>query len=350
MTGTTQAQPSVSFAEALKELESTAGLSGATARRVFDAILSGAWTPTQIAGLLIGLRLRPDDSDVLAAAVNAMRATMVPVAHPFERVVDTCGTGGDGQGTLNISTTAAIVVAAGGHVVAKHGNRAVSSRSGSADVLEALGIPLDLTAEQSAEVLREVGISFLLAALYHPAMRYAMPVRRELGVRTIFNCLGPMANPASATHQLVGAFSNTIRPLLAQTLAKVGAQCVWVVCGLDGLDEISPFVPTAVTEWRNGHLREFEVTPEDFGLSRSPAGAIAGGDAAHNAKQLEDLLANVPHPAKTAVLLNAAATFVIADDLTFVDATAKATQLVESGAAKQKLNEWRSAAQRKKSS
>jgi anthranilate phosphoribosyltransferase len=344
------ATSAVTFADALKELEGATGLSGATARKVFDAILSGAWTPTQIAGVLVGLRMRPDDSEVLAAAVKAMRATMIPVAHSFERVVDTCGTGGDGQGTLNISTTAAIIVAAGGHVVAKHGNRAVSSRSGSADVLEALGIPLDLSAEQSATVLREVGISFLLASSHHPAMRYAMPVRRELGVRTIFNCLGPMANPASATHQLVGAFSNTIRPLLAQTLAKVGTKCAWVVCGKDGLDEISPFVPTAVTEWRDGQLREFEVSPEDFGLPRSPAGAIAGGDATQNAVQLEDLLANVPHPAKNAVLLNTAATFVVAEGLPFKEAVEKALLLLESGLAKRKLEEWRAFAQRMKES
>ena len=277
MTAPHAAASNITFGEVLKELESPAGLSGALARRVFDAVLTGAWTPVQIAGLLVGLRLRPDNPDVYAAAVQAMRATMVPVEHSFDCVVDTCGTGGDGQGTLNISTTAAIVVASAGHVVAKHGNRAVSSRSGSADVLEALGIPLDLDPVKATNVLREVGISFLLASTHHPAMRYAMPARRELGVRTLFNCLGPMANPALATHQLIGAYSSSIRPMLAETLAKVGTRAVWVVCGHDGLDEVSPFAATSVTELRNGKIREFEVTPEDFGLPRSQAGAIAGG-------------------------------------------------------------------------
>jgi anthranilate phosphoribosyltransferase len=336
------------FAETWKELESSSGLSAATARRAFDAVLSGAWTPAQIAGLLVGLRLVPENADVLVAAVQSMRAAMVPVEHAFPHVVDTCGTGGDGLATLNISTAAAIVVAAAGHPVAKHGNRAVSSRSGSADVLAALGVPMDLDAARSSAVLREVGISFLLAPTHHPAMRFAMPVRRELGIRTIFNCLGPMANPASATHQLVGAFSNEIRPLIAKTLAKVGAQRAWVVCGKDGLDEVSPFVATSVTEVSRGQLREFEVTPADFGLEPSVAGAIAGGEGSENAKQLEAILSNVPHPATDAVLLNAAAALVVAEEIAPKVATAKARQLIQSGAAKQKLDDWRIAAQRQR--
>lgn len=338
----------ISFAKVLSEIESPAGLSGPTARLAFDAVLSGNWSEAQIAGLLIGLRLRPENSDVLAAAVEAMRATMVRVEHSFAQVLDTCGTGGDGQGTLNISTTAAIVVAAAGHVVAKHGNRAVSSRSGSADVLAALGIPLDLDVHQSAEILREVGISFLLAPNHHPAMRFAMPVRRTLGVRTVFNCLGPMANPARATHQLVGAYSDEIRPLLAETLAKTGSVRVWVVCGADGLDEVSPFGPTHVTESNRGVLREFEVVPEDFGLKRSPAGAIAGGNAEENALQLEAIIANQPHSARDAVILNAAAALVIAEDLAPTSAAQKAEQLIAGGAALNKLNEWRRVAQSKK--
>jgi anthranilate phosphoribosyltransferase len=343
-----QATNTISFAEVLKELESSSGLSALTARRAFDAVLSGNFTPAQIGGLLIGLRMRPDNPDVFAAAVKAMRDTMVRVDHTFDKVVDTCGTGGDGHGSLNISTAAAIIVAAGGHAVAKHGNRAVSSKSGSADVLEALGIPIDLDAAQSAALLREVGIAFLLAPTHHPAMRFATPVRRELGVRTIFNCLGPMANPAGATHQLIGAFSNEIRPLLAQTLARLDAKRIWVVCGHDGLDEVSPFVPTQVTELSQGKLREFEIAPEDFGLARSEAGAIAGGNSEENAKHLEAILSNVPHPATSAVLLNAAATFVVTDELDPKSATARARQLLESGAARKKLDDWRAAAQRKK--
>jgi len=339
----------IAFAEVLKELEGPAGLSGETARRAFDAVLSGSWTQSQIAGLLVGLRMRPDDPTVLAAAVQSMRKAMVRVPHDFPLVVDTCGTGGDGHGTLNLSTASAIIVAAAGHIVAKHGNRAVSSRAGSADVLAALGIPLDLTPLQSTAVLKDVGISFLLAPTHHPAMRFAMPVRRELGVRTIFNCLGPMANPAMATHQLVGAFSQEIRPLLAKTLGLVGTARVWVVCGLDGLDEISPFVPTRVTEVCQGVTREFEVCPEDFGLSPSPAGAIAGGDAEQNAKQLADILRGVTHPATDAVLLNAAAALVVAEDIPFKDAKEKAHAVLLNGLASRKLEDWQRAAQRQKS-
>jgi anthranilate phosphoribosyltransferase len=346
--GVTTATTPATFAEAWRELESPAGLTAVTARRAFDAVLSGAWTPAQIAGLLVGLRLVPENADVFAAAVQSMRAAMVRLEHGYDHVVDTCGTGGDGLATLNISTAAAIVVAAAGHPVAKHGNRAVSSRSGSADVLAALGIPMDLDATQSGAVLREVGISFLLAPTHHPAMRFAMPVRRELGIRTIFNCLGPMANPASATHQLVGAFSNDVRPLIAATLAKVGTVRAWVVCGKDGLDEVSPFVSTSVTEVFRGRIREFEVTPADFGLTPSPAGAIAGGEGSENATQLEAILSNVPHPATDAVLLNAAAALVVAEDIDPKLATTKARQLIQSGAARQKLEDWRTVAQRQK--
>lgn len=338
----------LTFAEVLRELESPKGLSGPTAKRAFDAVLSGTFSPVQIAGLLIGLRMRPDHPDVLAAAVASMREAMVPVTHGFDKVVDTCGTGGDGQGTLNLSTASAIVVAAAGHIVAKHGNRAVSSRSGSADVLAAMGIPLDLTPQQSAQVLSDVGITFMMAPTHHPAMKHAVPVRRELAVRTIFNCLGPMANPARATHQLVGAFSQDIRPLLAQTLERSGSVAAWVVCGADGLDEVSPFGPTKVTELRQGVLREFEVTPEDFGLTRSPAGAINGGDAVENAKQLMDLLGAVPHPATDAVVLNAAAALVVAEGLAPKAAAEKAKSLLNSGAALKKLTDWRAGAARNK--
>ncbi|HEV8550601.1 MAG TPA: anthranilate phosphoribosyltransferase [Polyangiaceae bacterium] len=187
------------FARVLEELMTPAGLSAATVRRVFDAIFAGAWTSAQIGGLLTALRLHGDRAETIAAAASAMRAVMLRVPHEFERLLDTCGTGGDGSGTLNLSTGAAIIAAAAGVPVAKHGNRAASSRSGSADVLEALGVPLDVPAAEQASVLKEANIAFLFATAHHPSMKHAMPVRRELGIRTLFNVLGPLSNPAGAT-------------------------------------------------------------------------------------------------------------------------------------------------------
>lgn len=333
----------ISFSAVLKEAESEHGLSGSTARRAFDAVLSGGWTATQIAGLLVALRPRGDTVEVIGAAAESMRAAMVRVHHTFDRVLDTCGTGGDGQGTINLSTAAAVVVAAAGVVVAKHGNRAVSSRAGSADVLEQLGIVLALEPESTSEILKDVGIAFMLAPTYHPAMRHAMPARRELGVRTIFNCLGPLANPAGATHQLLGAYSKEIRPILAHTLWQLGTKRAWVVNSRDGLDEVSPFGPTFVSEVTGTGVVEYEVAPEDFGIAPSPPGAIAGGDGADNARALKAILQNQAHPATDAVVLNAAAALVVAEGLAPKQATDRVRQLIASGAADQKLTQWAAA-------
>jgi anthranilate phosphoribosyltransferase len=330
----------LTFATVIKAIESESGLSAALARRAFDAVLAGDWTATQIAGLLVALRPGGETPDVITAAASSMRAAMVQVEHGFSRVLDTCGTGGDGQGTINLSTAAAIVVAASGVVVAKHGNRAVSSRSGSADVLEHLGIVLNLTPEAVADVMRNVGITFMLAPIYHPAMRHAMPVRRELGVRTIFNCLGPLANPANATHQLVGAFSSEVRPVLAQTLKQLGSTRAWVVNSRDGLDEVSPFGPTLVSEVTQTGVVEFEVFPDDFGITPSAPGAISGGDGAENARALRSILQNERHPATDAVVLNAAAALVVAEELKPRAAADKARDLIANGAAYRKLTEW----------
>jgi anthranilate phosphoribosyltransferase len=335
----------LSFADALKAIESPGGLSGSLAREAFDAVLAGAWTPVQISAFLIALRLRGETAETICAAAQSMRAAMIPVKHDFTRVLDTCGTGGDGQGTLNLSTAAAIVVAAAGIVVAKHGNRAVSSRAGSADVLERLGVVLTLDPASTASVLKNVGISFMLAPSHHPAMRHAMPVRSELGVRTIFNCLGPLANPAGATHQLLGAFSDNIRPVLAQTLKALGTTRAWVVFGRDGLDEVSPFGPTSVSEVSATGLTELEVVPEDFGIARSPAGAIRGGSPEENGRALHAILGNEPHRATDAIVLNAAAALVVSEGLTPKQATDKARQVLASGAAARKLQEWVSATQ-----
>lgn len=333
------------FAEAFNELEQGALAAGAI-ERVFGAILSGAWTPTQIAGLMVALRLRGESAQTIAEAATALRAAMLPVLHRHPRVLDTCGTGGDGQATVNISTGAAIIAAAHAAeaarplVVAKHGNRAVSSRSGSADVLEALGIAPSPTPALAARSLDEVGIAFLMAPNHHPAMRFAAPVRRELGIRTLFNCLGPLANPAGATHQLLGAYSFHLLQILAETLLSLGTTRAWVVRSEDGLDELSPFGPTRVVELSAGKLRAFDISPGDFGLAVSPAGAIAGGDAAQNAEVLRLVLSGAPHPARDAFVLNAAGALVVAEELSPPAAAQRAAQLIDSGAARAALERW----------
>jgi anthranilate phosphoribosyltransferase len=333
------------FNEVFSEMTGPGGLSPCTVRRVFDAIFAGAWTPAMVSGFLIGLRLTGNEtSTVIAAAASAMRAVMVPVAHTYPVLLDTCGTGGDGAGTLNLSTGAALVAAAAGVPVAKHGNRAATSRAGSADVLEAMGIPLDVPGARQNEVLNEAKIAFLFAQAHHPAMRHVMPVRRELGVRTLFNCLGPLANPAGATHQLLGAFDDSIRPILAGALLELGTIRSWVVRSEDGLDEMSPFAPTRISEVADGKVREFSLAPEDFGLARSPAGAIAGADPAHNARVLEGILRGEEHPARDAIVLNAAAALVVAQGLEPKAATARASAVLASGAASEALDRLRSAA------
>lgn len=334
----------IPFPEAFAELERPAGATAETVRRVFDAILRGEWTPVQVAGFAIALRLRGETPEQIAAAAEALRATMVAVDHDFPLVLDTCGTGGDGQGTLNLSTGAALIAAACGVVVAKHGNRAVSSRAGSADVLEALGIPLELGASDAGVLLGEVGITFLMAPAHHPAMRHGGVARRELGVRTIFNCLGPLANPARASHQLLGAYDDALRPILARTLARLGSERAWVVRGADGLDEVSPHGVTRVSRLQGGVIDELEIHPEDFGLAPSPRGATQGGSADDNARALGAILAGEAHPARDALLLNAAAALVVALDLPPRDARARAQEALDSGAAAHTLERWRRAA------
>ncbi|MEB2313804.1 MAG: anthranilate phosphoribosyltransferase [Polyangiaceae bacterium] len=336
------------FADVYAELSSPSGISPATVRRVFDAILAGAWTPVQVAGFAVALRGAGETAPVIAAAVESMRAAMVPVEHGLARVLDTCGTGGDGLGTLNLSTGAAIIAASAGVPVAKHGNRAVSSRSGSADVLEALGVAVDTPAGAAAEVLRETNIAFLMAPMHHPAMRHGGVARRELGIRTVFNVLGPLANPARATHQLLGAYEDALRPVLAESLAALGVTRAWVVRGADGLDEISPFGATRVTELAGGRLTEHVIAPEDFGVPKSALGAVAGGDAAYNARALERVLSGERAPATDAFVLNAAAALVVADGLAPRAAADRARDALASGAARRTLEQWRRAVARRR--
>jgi anthranilate phosphoribosyltransferase len=255
------------------------------------------------------------------------------VAHSLPLVVDTCGTGGDGAHTLNLSTGAALVVAALGVPVAKHGNRSVSSRCGSADVLEAMGVALQVPATSQTAVLDECGIAFLMAPAHHPALKHAARVRKELGVRTLFNGLGPLANPAGATHQVLGVYDDSYRQTAAQVLRELGSTRAWVVHSEDGMDELSPSAPTRITELRNGLLSEMSLAPEDFGLERLPRQAYDGGDAPHNAKALLQILSGATHPATDAVVLAAAAALVVAQDLSPKDAAARARQCLASGQA-----------------
>ena len=284
----------------------------AAVRAAFDAILRGEWTAVQVAGLAVALRMLGEEPDVIAAAAASLRASMVAVEHGLARVLDTCGTGGDGLATWNVSTAAAFVVAGAGVAVAKHGNRAVSSRSGSADVLEALGVPLDVPPAAQGEVVRAAGICFLFAPAHHPAMKHGGVARRELGIRTIFNALGPLANPANATHQLLGAYDDGLRPVLARTLAKLGTERAWVVRGEDGLDEVSPCAPTRVSSLAGGAVEELVVTPEDFGMKRLAPSVLLGGDARASAAMIRAVLAGKAHPARDVVVLNAAAALVVA--------------------------------------
>jgi anthranilate phosphoribosyltransferase len=336
----------LSFREAFTALESSPVPEAELVRDVFDKILSGTWSPAQIAAFAVALRLKGETPEVIAAAASSLRAHMVVVEHSFERLLDTCGTGGDGQGSLNLSTGAAIIAAAAGVPVAKHGNRAVSSRSGSADVLQELGIRLDVPATAARRILEEANIAFLFAPAHHPAMRFVAPARKELGIRTLFNCLGPLANPARATHQLLGAFDDGLRPVLAQTLKTLGVRRAWVVRSEDGMDEVSPFAPTRVTVLEGAQLSERVITPEDFGLRRSPPGAIDGGDAKENAHVLAAVLDGESHPSRDAFLLNAAAALCVADSVEPREGMARATKALDSGEAHRTLERWKNACQK----
>jgi anthranilate phosphoribosyltransferase len=314
-------------------------------RAAFDAILSGAWTPVQVAAFAVALRMSGETAEQIVAAAKAMRDAMTPVEHGLPVVVDTCGTGGDGAHTLNLSSAAAVVVAACGVPVAKHGNRSVSSRCGSADVVEALGIPVDVPPARQADVLREAGIAFLFAPAHHPALRHAAQARRELGTRTIFNALGPLANPARATHQLVGVYDDGLRSVAAHALGLLGVKRAWVVRGEDGLDEVSPCGPTRVSELSaDGSVRDRLVSPADFGVSSLDRAALSGGAAEENAQALLAILRGEAHPARDAVVLNAAAALAVSTSDGLVQCTARARAALDDGSAARKLDVWRAAA------
>lgn len=303
------------------------------ARAAFDVIMSGEATPSQIGGFLMALRVRGETVEEIAGAVEVMRARMLTVDAPAE-AVDIVGTGGDASGSYNISTASAIVTAAAGIPVAKHGNRALSSRSGAADTLSALGVRIDIGPDVIARAVREAGIGFMFAPMHHAAMKHVGPTRVELGTRTIFNLLGPLSNPAGVKRQMVGVFAGHWVPLLAEVLGKLGAIHVWVVHGSDGLDEITVTGPTRVAEWYEGRLREFDVAPEDVGLSRHPAGSLTGSDAAGNAAALRRLLDGERGAYRDAVLMNAGAGILVAGRAqTIGDGVRIAADSIDSGRA-----------------
>ena len=282
-------------------------LASADMEAVMRLIMTGQATPAQIGGFLIGLRMKGETVDEIAAAARVMRelATRVEVSGPH--LVDTCGTGGDGASTFNISTASALVTAAAGGRVAKHGNRSVSSSSGSADVLEAAGVRLDLTPDQVAGCIDQVGVGFLFAPQHHSAMKHAIGPRKEMGVRTLFNLLGPLTNPAGAPNQVLGVFSEHWVEPLARVLQHLGSEHVLVVHAEDGLDEISIGSPTRVAELKDGGITVYTVVPEDFGLERADLSAIAVADAGQSLAMINEVLDNRPGPARDIVMLNAGA-------------------------------------------
>jgi len=288
-----------------------ASLTREEAARGFDRMMSGEATPSQMGGLLMALRVRGETVEEITGAVTAMREKMLRVAAPPD-AIDVVGTGGDASGSYNISTCAAFIVAGAGVPVAKHGNRALSSRSGAADVLGALGVKIELAPEGVARCISEAGIGFMFAPAHHPAMKNVGPTRVELGTRTIFNLLGPLSNPAGVKRQMVGVFSRQWIEPLAQVLKNLGSDSVWVVHGSDGLDEITTAGSTAVAALENGAVRSFEIAPEDVGLKRVRPEALRGGDASENAQALIDVLKGRKGPFRDVAVLNAAAGLVVA--------------------------------------
>ena len=323
----------------LQKLVDRVDLTPAEVEAAFEAIFQGEVTPAQMGAFLVGLRMKGETPAEIAAAATVMRRRATPVRTPPGRVVlDTCGTGGDGAGTFNISTAAALVVAGAGVTVAKHGNRSVSSQSGSADLLTACGVQVDAPVEVIERCLTEVRIGFLYAPALHGAMRHVGPVRREVGVRSIFNLLGPLANPARASRQLLGVYAAPLVPVVAETLARLGTERALVVHGLEGLDEISPSGPTRAAWVEAGQVREVEIRPQDGGLTPVPRGAIQGGTPEDNARLLAGLLGGHGGPLRDAVLLNAGAALWVADAVqTLAEGVLRAAESIDSGAARTRL-------------
>ncbi|UXU73651.1 MULTISPECIES: anthranilate phosphoribosyltransferase [unclassified Paracoccus (in: a-proteobacteria)] len=329
-TGATDIRPLIGLA-------ATRPLTGDEAEAAFGALFEGAATPAQIGGLLMTLRVRGETVEEMAAATRAMRARMHRISAPAG-AIDIVGTGGDGKGTLNISTATAFVVAGAGVPVAKHGNRNLSSKSGSADALTHLGLNVMGTPDLAERALAQTGICFMMAPVHHPAMRHVGPARAELGTRTIFNLLGPMTNPGGVRRQLTGTFDRAWNRPMAETLRELGSEAAWLIHGGDGTDELSIAAPSWVAELKDGQIREFEIAPEDAGLPRHPFETILGGNPARNAAALRALLDGASGPYRDAVLLNAAAALLIAGTATDLRQGVEiARESIDSGKARAKL-------------
>lgn len=307
-----------------------------------DAILAGEVSEAQIAAFVVALRMKGETVEEIAAAARVMRRRCIRIDPQVKGpLLDTAGTGGDGMHTFNISTTSAIVIAAAGVAVAKHGNRAASSKAGSADVLEALGLRIDLDPKTVRASIEEVGIGFLFAQAHHAALRHAAPVRRQLTGRTIFNMLGPLSNPAGATHQLIGVYAGAPLDRLAGALGELGLTRAWVVRGRDGLDEVSPAGETDVAALADGHVETEQLTPASFGLEPVPVSALAGGDPKDNAEIIRRVLAGEPGAPRAAVVINAAAGLCVAGTVSDpAEGAARAADAIDSGDAARTLARW----------
>jgi anthranilate phosphoribosyltransferase len=308
------------------------------AARAMRQIMEGGATPAQIAAFLTALRIKGETIDEITGCARVMREKATPLRTPYPEVIDTCGTGGDGSQTFNISTTAAFVVAGAGVPVAKHGNRSVSSRCGSADLLQALGVTIELGPELAEKCLAEVGITFLFAPLYHSAMKFPVGPRREIGVRTIFNILGPLTNPAGAKHQLLGVYRKDLTEPMARVLGNLGSSRAFVVHGADGLDEITTTGESYISILDGGKITSTVISPEQFGLRRVPHGALLGGDARQNAEITMAVLEGKQSPYRDVVLLNAAAALTVAGTTADLpEGLELAAHALDSGAALEKL-------------
>jgi len=330
----------ISMQQAIKSVTEKHDLSAEEMNATMRLIMTGEATPAQVGGFLIGLRMKGETIDEIAAAASVMRELASKVDVDKEHLVDTCGTGGDASGSFNISTASAIVVAAAGGKVAKHGNRSISSKSGSADVLETAGVNLELSPEQVATCVNEIGVGFMFAPLHHSAMKHAIGPRREMAVRTIFNVLGPLTNPAGAPNQVLGVFSKNLVEPLAHVLKQLGSEHVLVVHAEDGMDEISIASPTFVAELNNGKVSTYAINPEDFGMKPASLELIRAADSAHSLEIINSVFNNTEGPAKDIVCLNAGAAIYVAGLApSLAEGVKKAQDTIASGSVAEKLEQ-----------
>lgn len=331
---------SFTMQQAIKAVTEKQNLSAEEMTATMRLIMTGDATPAQVGGFLIGLRMKGETIDEIAAAAGVMRELASKVDIDKAHLVDTCGTGGDASGSFNISTASAIVVAAAGGKVAKHGNRSISSKSGSADVLETAGVNLEISPEQVADCVNTIGVGFMFAPLHHSAMKHAIGPRREMAVRTIFNVLGPLTNPAGAPNQVLGVFSKELVEPLANVLKLLGSEHVLVVNAEDGMDEISIATPTYVAELNNGEIKTYTIQPEDFGMARADLAQIRAADSVHSLEIIKSVFDNTDGPAKDIVCLNAGAAIYAAGlESTLADGVNKAKDVIASGSVNEKLSQ-----------